>query len=221
MFWVILAIIILVGAIYYARRKDAITVIRKEDYVPLKLIKKHFGAVEDNQNPPFQYLKNKYALSCNHFSESADYIIVVAIFSAKKFKQETSIEIDNQLIHFFFDLHLCLSSKLFAPNYDTDISSAIISGIHFKYFGQPSQNKISTSLDLIATKETCYLDSLFDLFKQEDFALMLAAFAYFSATGELVGAAAGLSISKTVLEIIKDASPLMEARINDIMKTKV
>lgn len=171
--------------------------------------------IEDNRNPPFKYLRNKHSLDCNNFSQSADMIISAAIGSARKFEEESSITINDQLIHYFFDLLLCLNSGLFTS--DKDVSSTIIDGIHFKYFGQPSQKKISSAIALLATKETCFLISLFDLLKQDDFPRMLAVFAYFSANGELVGASEGLWISKTVLAIIKIVSPKLNSKLSEII----
>jgi hypothetical protein len=171
--------------------------------------------IEDDQNPAFKYLRDEYSLDCSKFSQSADIIMSAAIGSAKKFEEVTSLKINNHLIHYFFDLLLCLNSGLFTS--DTDVSSSIIDGIHIKYFGQPSQEKISSATALAATKETCLLISLFELLKKDDFPRMLAVFAYFSAIGELVGASKGLWISEIVAEIIKIVSPKLNSKLSDII----
>lgn len=177
-----------------------------------KLIKPLF---EDDQNPPFAYLAEKYSFNCDVLSQSSDIIISASVASAKKFEETTAIDINKNLIHFFFDLLLCLSSNNFADN-NKDISSAIIDGIHFKYFGQPSQNKIGSSIELMAKKETCFLLSLFDLSKKDDFKRMTAIFAFYAGTNDMLGATTGLTIAEVIFGLTNIICPKLNAKFGEI-----
>jgi hypothetical protein len=177
-----------------------------------KLIKPLF---EDNQNAPFAYLTEKYSLNCNVLSQSSDIILSASVASAKKFEETTAIEINENLVHFFFDLFLYLSSNNFANN-NKEISSAIIDGIHFKYFGQPSQNKITSSIELMAKKETCFLLSLFALSKKEDFKRMTAIFAFYTGTNDMLGASTGLTIAEVIFGLTNVICPKLNNKLREI-----
>lgn len=177
---------------------------------------------EDNLNPPFAYIAEKFSLNCNVLSQSSDIIISASIASAKKFGEATAIDINKNLIHFFFDLLLCLSSNNFASN-NNDISSAIIDGIHFKYFGQPSQNKIGSSIELMAKKETCFLLSLIDLSKKDNFVRMVAIFAFYAGTNNILDATTGLTIAELVFGLTNIICPKLSAKfgkIENLLKNK-
>ena len=44
--------------------------------------------IEDNQNPPFKYLRNEYSLDCKNLSQSADIILSAAIGSAQELNKK-------------------------------------------------------------------------------------------------------------------------------------
>lgn len=177
-----------------------------------KLIKPLF---EDDQNFPFAYLTEKYSLNCNVLSQSSDILISASVASAKKFKEITAIDINENLIHFFFDLLLCLSSNNFTAD-NKDISSASIDGIHFKYFGQPSQNKIGSSIELMAKEETCFLLSFFDLSKKDDFERMVAIFAFYAGTNDMLSGTTGITIAEAVLGLTNNICPKLNAKLGEI-----
>ena len=179
-----------------------------------KLIKPLF---EDDQNPPFAYLSENCSLNCNVLSQSSDLLISASMESAEKFEESTAIDINNNLIHFFFDLLLCLTSNNFSSN-NEDISSAIIDGIHFKYFGQPSQNVISSSIELMAKKEFCFLLSFFNLSKKDDFKRMTALFAFYAGTNNMLGATTGLTIAKVVFDLTNIICPKLNIKFGEVGK---
>ena len=159
----------------------------------------HKVFVDNNANPPFVYLKDKYSLKIDKFSEIADSLISAAMATAKQFEEDSSYKANDYLVHYFYDLYLSLNSGLFQQ--DSDIASAIIDGIHFKYFGQPSQRIISSQIQLWSEKERCFLSSFFSIFKEEDYPRLLAVFAYYCISEDGIGATEELMLSKLILEL--------------------
>ena len=115
----------------------------------------HEVFVDNHENPPFVYLKDKYSLKITNFSEIADILNSAAMGTAKQFEEISSYRANDYLVHYFFDLYLSLNSGVFQQ--ESDIASSIIDGIHFKYYGQPSQKIISSQIQLWGERERCFL----------------------------------------------------------------
>jgi hypothetical protein len=169
--------------------------------------------VDNNANPPFVYLKDKYSLKIDKFSEIADFLNSAAIATAKQFEEKSSYKANDYLVHYFYDLYLCLNSGLFYQ--DSDIASAIIDGIHFRYYGQPSHIIISSQMQLWAEKERCFLRSFLSVFKEEDYARLLAIFAYYCISEDRFGATEGLMLSKLILSLTEYISPKLKTEISN------
>ncbi|GAI99478.1 unnamed protein product, partial [marine sediment metagenome] len=75
--------------------------------------------VDNDDNPPFFYLKDKYSLKIDKFSEIADLLNSVAMATAKQFEEKSSYRANDYLVHYFFDLYLYLNSGLLHPESDT------------------------------------------------------------------------------------------------------
>lgn len=175
----------------------------------------HEVFVDNNANPPFTYLKDKYSLNIDKYSEIADFLNSAAMATAKQFEEESSYRANDYLVHYFFDLYLSLNSGLFQQ--ESDIASAIIDGIHFKYYGQSSQNIISSQIQLWTEKERCFLISFFSIFKGDDFPRLLAIFAYSCISKDALGAIEGLMLSKLILSLTKYISPKIKTEISNIL----
>jgi hypothetical protein len=175
----------------------------------------HEVFVDNKANPPFIYLKDKYSLNIDKYSEIADLLNSVAMATAKQFEEESLYGANDYLVHYFFDLYLSLNSGLFQQK--SDIASTIIDGIHFKYYGQPSQSIISSQIQLWAEKERCFLSSFFSIFKEDDFPRMLAIFAYYCISEDGLGATEGPMLSELILNLIKYISPKIETEISNIL----
>ena len=152
----------------------------------------HEVFVGNHANPPFVYLKEKYSLRIDNFSEIADLHNSAAMATAKQFEEESSYRANDYLVHYFFDLYLSLNSGFF--HQESDISSAIIDGMHFKYYGQPSQKIISSQIQLWAEKERCFLSSFFSILKDDDYPRLLAIFAYYCISEDGLRATEGNSL---------------------------
>ena len=169
----------------------------------------------NHANPPFVYLKDKYSLKIDNFSEIADILNSAAMATAKQFEEESSYRANDYLVHYFFDLYLSLNSGLFQQ--ESDIASAIIDGIHFKYYGQPSQKIISSQIQLWAEKERCFLSSFFSILKEDDYSRLLAIFAYYCISEDGLGATEGLMLSKLILNLTKHISPKLKSKVSNIL----
>ncbi len=171
--------------------------------------------IEDDANPPFKYIKSKYALDVKKYSEIADILNNAAIATSKLFEEESSYKANDDLVHYFFDLFLVLSSGLFGQS--SDKSSAIVDGIHFKYFGQPSQKVVLSQVQLWAEKEKCFLNSLFMAFKEPDYTRLLSIFAFFCLSEDPIGATESLWLSTLILSLSKFMMPKITLKINTIL----
>jgi len=172
--------------------------------------------IKDDNNPAFHYLRDKYFLNVEPFSKIADLLIEVAIVSALELAELNSQKVNDYLIHFFYDLYLALNSILFSS--DENRASAIIDGMHIKYFGQPSLKIITSYIQLLAAKENCFMVSFISIFKTTDFPRLLGSFSTYCLNGESVGATEGLFNAEMVLEIIKHISQRLKDEIESIMK---
>jgi len=175
----------------------------------------HVVYVDDYANPSFIYLKDKYSLRTDKFSEIADLLNGAAMAFAKQFEDESSYKANDYLVHFFFDLILSLKSGLYQQ--ESDITSAIIDGIHHKYYGQPSNKIISSRIQLWAEEERCFLSSFFSILKGDDYPRLLGIFAYYCISEEGLGANEGLRLSKLILSLIQHISPQLESKILNIV----
>jgi len=175
----------------------------------------HEVFVDNNENPPFIYLKDEYSLKIDKFSEIADLLITAAMATAKRLEKESSYRANDYLVHYFYDLFLSLNSGLF--QHDSDIVSVIIDGIHFKYYGQPSHKIISSQIQLWAEKERCFLRSFFSIFKEEDYPRLLAIFAYYCISEDGLEATEGLMLSKLILSLTEYISPKLKTKISNIL----
>lgn len=175
----------------------------------------HKVFVDNNANPPFVYLKDEYSLEIDKFSAIADLLNSAAMGTAKQFEEESSYRANDYLVHYFFDLYLSLNSGLFQQ--ESDIASAIIDGIHFKYYGQPSQNIISSQIQLWGEKERCFLSSFFSILKEDDFPRLLAIFAHYCISEDGLGATDGLVLSKLILSLIEHVSPKIKTKISEVL----
>jgi len=180
-----------------------------------KLQNAHEVFVENNANPPFVYLKDEYSLKIDKFSAIADLLNSAAMGTAKQFEEESLYRANDYLVHYFFDLYLFLNSGLFQQ--ESDIVAAIIDGIHFKYYGQPSQSIISSQIQLWAEKERCFLSSFFSIFKEDDYPRLLATFAYYCISEDGLGATDGLMLSKLILSLTEYISPKIKTKISNIL----
>jgi hypothetical protein len=175
----------------------------------------HEVFVENHANPPFVYLNDKYYLKIDNFSEIADLLNSAAMATAKQFEKESSYRASDYLVHYFFDLYLSLNSGLF--HQESDIASAIIDGIHFKYYGQPSHKIISSQIQLWAEKERCFLNSIFSILKEDDYPRLLAIFAYYCISEDGLGATEELMLSKLILNLTKQISPKIKTKVSNIL----
>ena len=171
-------------------------------------------AFEDNENPSFMYLAEQHSLDYHVFSRSSDIILSASTAIAKKYSTLTNTKIDKNLVHVFFDLLLCLSTDNFS-NENKDISSAIIEGLHYRYFGQPSQNKISTSIELMAKQETCFMQSILNL-STDNFTSIAATFIFYATNNELPSVAQNLETAKTVVNLTNKIIPVLTAKLKEV-----
>ncbi|MBL7046708.1 MAG: hypothetical protein ISR95_03650 [Candidatus Marinimicrobia bacterium] len=175
----------------------------------------HEVFIEDHANPPFKYIKNKYALDVQKYSEIADMLINAAIATSKQFEEESSYNANDDLVHYYFDLFLASSSGIFGQS--PDKTSAIVDGIHFKYFGQPSQKVMRSQVQLWDEKEKCFLNSIFTAFKEPDYAGLLSKFAFFCLSEDPIRATESLRLSTHILSLSEFIMPKIKMKINDIL----
>ena len=175
-------------------------------------------AFEDNKNPPFLHLAEEHSLNYSVFSKSSDIIMSASMASVKKFSDISNTKINKNLLHVFFDLLLCLSVNNFS-NKNKDIFSAIIDGLHFKYYGQPSQNKISSSIQLMAIPETCFMLSMFNL-DSDSFISMVATFISYANTNSIPGATQNLETAKIVFNLTNKIMPILNTKLEEVKKIK-
>ena len=199
----------------------------KQDNISFKMLRNVNEVFVDNTaNLPFIYLKDEHSCDIDKLSEIADFLKGAAMATSKQFEdamttakrseKEGSHRVNNHMVHYLFDLYLYLHSGMF--HYEYNISSAVIDGIHFKYYGQPSQKIISTQLQLWAEKERCFLNSFFSIFKGNDYPRLLVIYADYCMSDNLLrGATEGLVLSKRILNLIEVISPKIKAEISNIL----
>jgi hypothetical protein len=171
--------------------------------------------VENNMNPPFVHLNNEYSMKIEKFSLIADILNSAAISTAMLFEEETSYRANDYLVHYFFDLFLSKNSYLF--QHESDIASVVIDGIHFKYYGQPSHNIISSQVLLWAEKERCFLNSFFSILNEEDYPRLLAIFAHSCVSEDALVATDSVRLSKLIINLTKFISPKIKSKISNIL----
>ena len=174
----------------------------------------HKVFVDNNANPPFSYLENKYSLKIDKFSEIADILNSAAMATAKQFEEKSSYKANDYLVHYFYDLYRCLNSGLF--HQDSDIASAIVDGIHFRYYGQPSHIIISSQMQLWVEKERCFLRSFLSVKEEEDYGRLLAIFAHYCISEDRLGAIEGLMLSKLIFSLTEYISPKLKIEISKL-----
>lgn len=174
--------------------------------------------IEDENNPAFHYLLKTFSLNITPFSKIADLIIEVAIASALNLAEVNSTKVNSEIIHFFYDLYICLNSKLFSQ--DEDIASAIADGIHIKYFGEPSQKDITTLFQLEAENDYCFLVSFFSIAKTPNLFRLLGNFSTFILNNKSVEISRSLFNAETILGILKKVSGRLKNEIEVLIKQK-
>jgi hypothetical protein len=179
------------------------------------IITAHEVFIEDGANPPFKYIKDQYSLDVKKYSEIADMLNNAAIATSKQFEEESSYKANDDLVHYFFDLFLALSSGLFGQS--PDQYSAIVDGIHFKYFGQPSQKVVLSQLQLWGEKEKCFLSSLLMAFKEPDYPRLLSIFAFYCLSKDPIRATESLRLSEHILNLTEFIMPKIKMKINNIL----
>ncbi len=162
----------------------------------------------DHQNPALISLTDEYSYDIEYVSLLADNFIACAKANAEIFSKETSLEQNDHLVHFFFDLYIVLNSGLIDKN--TEVISIVIDAMHIKYFGPPSHNVVTSQLQLWAINEKCFLSSIFKILKQEDYLRLLATFAYYCTTKENLRASEALGYSELLLKMIKHFQPTVK-----------
>ncbi|MHC4621713.1 MAG: hypothetical protein ACYTEQ_28565 [Planctomycetota bacterium] len=115
-------------------------------------------------NPPFEYLEKQYKVDTSRYERVADLLYALANRSAATLAALDSRESNDSLVHCFYDLFVTLYSGLFTEG-DAATASAIIDGVHFTHFGQPSLNVIESILGQWALNETCFLATFFHAHK--------------------------------------------------------
>jgi hypothetical protein len=171
-------------------------------------------AFEDNENPSFLYLAEQHSLDHHVFSMSSDVILSASTAIAKKYSKITNIKIDKNLVHAFFDLLLCLSTDNFS-NQNEEIFTAIMDGLHFKYFEQPSQNIITSSTELTAKPENCFIQSMLNL-DTESFTSMVATFIFYATNNKVPNSTQNLETAKTVVNLTNKIIPVLTAKLKEV-----
>lgn len=174
----------------------------------------------DEENPPFEYLKEKYNLNIMPFSNIADQINEAAFVSAMELASMCSNTIkfkpNDHLAHFFFDLYLALNSDVFSS--DNDIASAITDGIHFKYFGQPSLKVITTILQIWGEQpEKCFFISFFHVLNKKLPYRKLAIYAEYCIFDDMrLGLIDSSFLFKMIMALITEVSPRVKNKIQEL-----
>ena len=114
----------------------------------------------NKNNPAFEYVKDKYGIDCNIYQKLSTSIYDHSIAAANEFAKATKGKTNEKLQHFFFDYFLSFyvstKTEYFHFN-NSDAFSAIIDGIHIKYYGNVSDEIIGSIIQLWATKNNCFL----------------------------------------------------------------
>ena len=73
--------------------------VKEESKMPNNPPKKVF--VENNENPPFEYLKDNYSLDIDKYAEISDIIIDAATATSEQLEKESSYRASENLVHYF------------------------------------------------------------------------------------------------------------------------
>ncbi|AKL94977.1 hypothetical protein CACET_c15280 [Clostridium aceticum] len=176
----------------------------------------YFGIlVDDNKNPAFLYVKEKFGINIKSYSNVANIIYDCSFACSKQLADLNNLDINENLVHFLYDLLIVWNSGLILSE-DNDLTSAILDGIHIKYFDQYSAIEIESIIQVIAEEETCYYKSFYSLLKQNNFNLIgfLAAYSLYGDINECYG---NLSIKHQLMEMLKMVMPKLESEIKKII----
>ena len=156
-------------------------------------------ALTNKENPAFEYVENKYKIDCNIYRKLSSVIHIHSIAAAAEFAEVIKEKPNDDLVHFFFDYFLCfyltVKAENFHPN-NKDVYSALIDGLHIEFYGNVSNEIISSTLQLWATKNTCFLKTDIASFKDKepsDRIRLMITIASYNAGKKSIGATEALS----------------------------
>jgi hypothetical protein len=179
------------------------------------------GGGDTSPNPAFSYLRDREGIDTSAHERVAWILMASASRLADEFATEWSIESKPEVVHCFYDLLLVLSADPIQHACTEGRSdpkgmvfSACMDGIHFVHFGDPSHRDLSTILELLAEKESCYMVSLMRA-SSDEFLSRAAMFVSFSMG--IRDGIEGLRIQERllrVLELAKDGlRPLIAGQL--------
>jgi hypothetical protein len=171
----------------------------------------------DAENLAFEYLQNKCSINIQVLSKAADIIYDCSCSSAKELAKLHSIQCNDNLVHFFYDLFLVLNSGLLSN--DNETASACSDGIHWVYYGQPSNKVVSSLIQLWAEPETCFYNSLFSIIHEPDYPRYFGLFAVYTMFGgDSSGATLILEVSQQIILILKHVSKKLTKKISAVLE---
>ena len=165
--------------------------------------------------PAFDYLIDKYELNCDIYRNLSSIIHKNSVIAANEFSELINQKTNNVLTHFFFDTLLSFyvigNQEKFYSN-KQDKYSAIIDGIHFKYYGDISDVTIESILQLWGSKNECFFKTSYNIFKKGNIGsgLNLLVSIAFNCSGRSdIGAT-------EVMKFIEPFKSIIYSKLNDI-----
>jgi hypothetical protein len=192
----------------------------KKNKIQLNVSNKSNNSNSISSIPAFDYLIDKYGLNCDIYRNLSSIIHKNSVLAANEFSELIKQETNDVLAHFFFDILLSFyilgNQEKFYGN-KQDKYSAIIEGIHFKYYGNISNVTIESILQLWASNNECFFKTTYNIFKKGDIE---------SGLNLLISIASNCS-GKAIIgatEIMKLAEPfksIIYSKLNDIETVKL
>jgi hypothetical protein len=122
-------------------------------------------------NPAFECVEKKYDINSGIYRKLSSIIQNHAIAAANEFAELIDEKSNEKLVHFFFDYFLCyyvmVKPEHFHPD-NHDAHSSLIDGLHIEYYGNASNEVITSTIQLFASQSNCFFCTVFALFKNTE-----------------------------------------------------
>lgn len=177
------------------------------------------NSIENNEsNPAFDYLKEKYDINCDNYKNLSLLIHNHAYSASVMFAKLLKKKVNEEIIHFFYDYFLAYIMSIKRNDFpaNNDAFSAIIDGVHIEYYGNVKQEIIKDIFDLYDTKEFCFLKTIMYHFKEKNLRMFVNIATYCLIKPNVIGATEFLYVTEHFVNITNNQVESLKEEIETL-----
>ena len=132
---------------------------------------KKLKGITHTNNPALSYVQDTYGFDAGVFIKISKMVHAHSESAAREFAELLQKKHSDDTIHFFFDYFLSFYFMITKPNAlpgNKDSFSAIIDGMHIEYYGNVSDQKIQSIIELWMSDDPCFLKSFLLIIPKKD-----------------------------------------------------